>query len=272
MILDLVSPWCAAVESSDPAAELAFRRRHSTVLEAVRHQRTPLAAAFPLETDLNALRRLARRAADSDGQQVVRDALARATRLGIDGCRRVVLLSGGLAGDPVEPLPDGDLAVFLACADDDVAMLASLARAAVVVTRRQLSAPAWKRRGSSAWDRWEAARELPLREWIYDAGLGAHLGQALLADQPPHRILGLTPTAFARLREREKVLHARLEGDLDRSGIGLVLRWLMPETPAGPRTVRGMVVPPLAGQYLAWRMVAPRVARVGLAEAIRMES
>ncbi|MGH7523156.1 MAG: hypothetical protein ACREK8_02510, partial [Gemmatimonadales bacterium] len=213
----------------------------------------------------DALRDLARRAADSDGQQLMRDALARAARLGIDGCRHMILLPGAVAGDPVEPLPGGDLAVFQARADDHVTLLASLARAAVVVTRQRLGAT-----GSSAWDQWEAARGFPLREWIYVAGLGAHLGQALLRDQPPHRILGLTPTAFARLREREKVLHARLERDLDRSGIGLVLRWLVPEAPAGPRTVTGMVVPPLAGQYLAWRMVAPRLARVGLGGAIRM--
>ncbi|MGH7523342.1 MAG: hypothetical protein ACREK8_03460, partial [Gemmatimonadales bacterium] len=144
MITDLVSPWCAAVESGDPAAEHGFRRRHHTVLEAVRRQRTPLAAAFPLETDRDALRDLARRAADSDGQQLIRDALARAAHLGIDGCRRMILLPGAVAGDPVEPLPEGDLAVFQGRASNHVTLLASLARAAAVVTRRQLSA-----RGSS---------------------------------------------------------------------------------------------------------------------------
>ncbi|MGH7592598.1 MAG: hypothetical protein ACRELE_01900, partial [Gemmatimonadales bacterium] len=85
-----------------------------------------------------------------------------------------------------------------------------------------------------------------------------------------HVILGLNPSAFARLRQREKVFQALLAADLEQSGIGLMLRWLSPGAAAGPRTVGSRVLPPATGQYLAWRMLARRVARVGLGEAIRM--
>jgi hypothetical protein len=38
------------------------------------------------------------------------------------------------------------------------------------------------------------------------------------------------------------------------------------------RTVGGTVIPPGAGLYLAWRMTANRVARVGLREALRLSA
>jgi hypothetical protein len=277
VITDLVSPWCTAIEARDSArARSAFRSRHAALLESLRRHRAPLADVLPLSMDSSELRPLARRAADPDSQQILRAALTRAVELGADGCGHVVLLAGDGTGDAVEPLPwaDGDAVLFLDRAADDTARLAALGRGVAALTRWRAidSRSAIRRLARAPWDRWQACRDFPLREWVYTAGLGLHLSQALLPDLPPHRILGVSQAAFARLRQREKVFHALLAGDLDRSGIGLVLRWLSPGAPVGPRTVGGLVLPPLAGHYLAWRMLAERVARVGLREAIRMEA
>jgi hypothetical protein len=156
----------------------------------------------------------------------------------------------------------------------DVLPLAILGRGVAALTRWRAtdSQSPVRRLEFQPWNRWQAYRDLPLREWIYVAGLGLHLGHALLPGHLPHSLLGISPAAFARLRERERVFHALLSAELDQCGIGLVLRWLSPGAPAGPRTVGGVVVPPFAGRYLGWRMLAERVARVGLGEAIRMES
>lgn len=275
MITDLVSPWCTAVEARDSArARSAFRSRHADLLEILRRQRAPLADALPLAMNPGELRPLARRAADPDSQQTLRAALGRAARLGADGCDRIVLLAGDGSGDAAEPLPwpDGDTALFLDRAGDDVAQLAALGRGVAALTRwRAIDSQSPVRRLEfQPWNRWQAGRDFPLREWIYASGLGLHLGHALLPDQAPHALLGISLAAFARLRERERVFHALLSADLDQCGIGLVLRWLSPGAPAGPRTVGDVVVPPFAGQYLGWRMLADRVARVGLGEAIRM--
>jgi hypothetical protein len=277
VITDLVSPWCTAVESPDSArARSAFRSRHADLLEILRRQRAPLADVLPLAMNPRELRLLARRAADPDSQQTLRAALVRAARLGADACGRVLLLAGDASGDAVEPLPwpDGDAALFVDCAGNDVSQLAALGRGVAALTRwRAIDSQSPVRRlALQPWNRWQAHRDFPLREWIYVAGLGLHLGHALLPDQPSHALLGISAAAFGRLRERERAFHALLSAELDQCGIGLVLRWLSPGAPAGPRTVGDVVVPPFAGHYLGWRMLAERVARVGLGEAIRMEA
>lgn len=275
MITDLVSPWCTAVESPDSArARSAFRSRHADLLELLRRQRAPLADVLPLTMNAGELRLLARRAADPDSQQTLRAALVRAAQLGADGCPRVVLLAGDGSGGAAEPLPwpDGDAALFIDRAGNDVSQLAALGRSVAALTRwRAIDSQSPVRRLEfQPWNRWQAYRDFPLREWIYLAGLGLHLGHTLLPDQAPHSLLGISAAAFARLRERERVFHSLLSSELDQCGIGLVLRWLSPGAPAGPRTVAGVVVPPFAGHYLGWRMLAERVARVGVGEAIRM--
>ena len=112
------------------------------------------------------------------------------------------------------------------------------------------------------------AQLTPLLDWT-DA---VHLAQAALPDLETHRLLGLRRGELGRLRERERALHALLAPDLAVAAIGLVLRWLVPDTPAAMRTVGGTVIPPGAGLYLAWRMTADRVARVGLREALRLSA
>ncbi len=65
MIVDLVSPWLAALESTAPArGQEVFRSRHAGILEALRLARAPTFKQLPLMTDLPRLRPLARRAAD----------------------------------------------------------------------------------------------------------------------------------------------------------------------------------------------------------------
>jgi hypothetical protein len=277
MIVDLISPWSAAVEATDsPRARGAFRGRHSQLLELLRRARAPLLDTIPLATDINALRPLARRAADPALQQQIRDALARAAQLGADRCRSVVLLAGDGAGDPAEPIPwpDADAVLFLDRTADDSGLVIALAGAVAALTRWRAddSHTAVTHDVRHGWDRWQSARDVPLREWIYTEGVGLNVAQALRPDLPPQELLGITQVAFGRLRQREKVFRALLATDLDQRGIGLLLRWLTPSAPTGPRTVADVVLPPMAGRYLAWRMVSERVARVGLREAIRMEA
>lgn len=275
MIVDLVSPWSAAVEATDsPRARVAFRGRHSQLLELLRRARAPLLDTMPLAMDIAVLHPLARRAADPALQQQIRDALARAAQLGADRCDSVVLVAGDGTGDPAEPIPwpDADAVLFLDRIENDSRMITALARAVAALTRWGAadSHTAITHDVRHGWDRWQSARDVPLREWIYTEGVGLHVAQALRPDLPPHELLGITQVAFGRLRQREKVFRALLAADLDQRGIGLLLRWLTPSAPTGPRTVAGVVLPPMAGRYLAWRKLAERVARAGLSEAIRM--
>lgn len=273
MIIDLVSPWLAAAQSADPvSAAEAFRDRHAPLLAGLRRARTPASATFPLTGDLAALRALAPRAADPATQQLLRQAVGDAAALGADVVGDVVLLAGVGDGDGVEPLPHptADIVLFLELLPGDDALVAAVARAAATVTRWRSpdSQSVLSRVAAAAWDRWELVRAVALREWLYTEGIAVHLAAALLPARPPHQLFDLSPGAFARLRERERVLRALLAPDLDEHGIGLTLRWLTPGAPAGPRTVGRTVIPSMAGRYLAWRMMAERVERVGLAAAI----
>ena len=183
---------------------------------------------------------------------------------------------GDGTGDAAEPIPwpDGDAALFLDRIAADGPMIVALARAVAALTRWGAadSRTAVSHDVHHGWDRWQAAGAVPLREWIYTEGVGLHLAQRLRADLPPHELFGIGRVTFDRLRQREKALRALLAADLDERGIGRVLRWLVPSAPARSRTVGNVVLPPMAGHYLAWRLLAERVKRVGLREAIRMEA
>lgn len=268
MIRDLVSPWLAAISAADSArAQRSFRARHAALLEALRLARAPVLELFPLATEIKPLHRLADRAADPETQQLLRDTAGHAVALGADRCNVITLLAGDGSGSACEPLlrPEPQIVLFVEIAANANELIVALAVAVAALTRWSGSSPILR-------DRWEAARTLPLREWIYAEGLGLHLAAALLPHLSPHQLLGINHAAFTRLREREKIFRALLDADLDERGIGLPLRWLTPDAPLGPRTVGDVVLPPAAGRYLAWRMTADRVERMGLGGALLAES
>lgn len=276
MLLDLASPWSAALEGSDSARlRTIFHNRHRARFDLLGRQCAP-GGQLPLPLDRTVARRAAQRAADPALQQRIRTLLDDATALGIDQCRLVVLLPAATDEPTAEPMPAPEpwLALFVAAAGSDAQLLGVLAQALTAVTR-------WTADDSLSpmlafrelpWDRWERARDVPLSEWLYTEGLGLHLAAMLLPELSSAECLGINTAEYTRLRDRERTLRALLDVDLDQVGLGLVLRWLTPGTPAGPRTVGDVVIPRRAGAYLGWRMVADRVGRVGIGEAVRMGS
>lgn len=268
MIRDLVSPWLTAISAADSTrAQRSFRARHAALLESLRLARAAALESLPLPTDTERLHRLAQRAADPETQQLLRDAAGHAAALGANRCDVISLFAGDASGSAGESLlrPEAQIVLFVELAANVNELIVALAAAIAPLTR-------WSGPNPILRDRWEAARALPLREWIYTEGLGLHLAAALLPDLSPHQLLGVNHAAFTRLREREKIFRTLLDADLDERGIGLPLRWLAPDAPIGPRTVGDVVLPPAAGRYLAWRMTADRVERMGLREALQAES
>ena len=275
MIVDLVSPWAAAFDAPDATRACAlFRARHAELLEALRRQRAPHLGVFPLPDERQGLRQLASQASNLDLQQRLRDQLHAAARLGALEPAAVVLVVGDDGGDPIEALPGRrpTIALFLDRSVDTIDLGVGLSRGLASLTRwcAADSESAVRAVMREPWDRWQLAREIPLAEWLYAEGAGVHLAHALLPDAPPHRLLGCSRGALRRIREREHAFRALLEADLDHTGLGLVLRWLAPQAPASVRTAGGTVLPPGTGQYLAWRMMAERVERVGIGDALRM--
>jgi hypothetical protein len=80
---------------------------------------------------------------------------------------------------------------------------------------------------------------------------------------------GYARRQYARLRELESILSRVMQSDLDRSGLGLRLKYLSGGMSDEARTVDKYVMPERAGYFLGARMAEPAVNEKGLAWAIR---
>jgi hypothetical protein len=269
-VLDLVTPWAQATNSSHPARErAAFRTRWSEPLETFRRQRTPLATLLPLATHPEHAAKLAR---DPALASRIREVRASLTELGIaPPTLTTVLLATEAPGSPGEAIPERDSPLIYLCLDritGDAELVKAWVRGAIFLIRWMGRHPAAPR-----WDRWEAAGSVPLAEWVYAAGLAAHAVRIVLPGLEPHEQFGMSKGSFQRLREHERALTERLAADLPLTGLGPWLRWFGEEVGAPPsiRSDGGPPIPSGAGRYLAWRLTTERVARVGLAEAIALD-
>ncbi len=274
-IIDLVTPWALAEQAG---AHVAFRERWSAILEPVRRQRAPSEAALPPPVDWQAALAVAGEDGLADRLRETRDRLV---DRGLRAPVRIVLLAAGAPGAPFEVIPEPEDAMVVLfvdrCRFDQGAasgamrpIIAALAAAMSQLTRwTSPGNPIAQLGATPPWDRWSAARRVPLAEWIYAAGIAAH-GAALI-EPDPVRALHLTDGELARLRRAERSLQERLDAELDEAGVGLVLRWLEDDAPLTMRRhADGAIVPRGAGRYLGWRMLAERVERVGVAEAAVM--
>ena len=73
----------------------------------------------------------------------------------------------------------------------------------------------------------------------------------------------------ARVRELESIMHRAIEPDMERSGLGLRLKYLSGGMSDEARTVDRYVLPERSGYYLGARMVEAAVSERGLAWAVR---
>ncbi len=273
-LIDLVTPWATAVATDDADAVAQFRTRHETLLSRVAWHRAPHAEELPLAERGAVLDDAVSRVSDPMLLQRLRDVRHYAAELGADTPSTTVLLAGRGEGEPLLSLPGNPpiVALFLDGLPDSLPLQLAAVRGQAHLTRWLAPESESAVRGLAAtapWDLWALARTAPLREWIYSVGVAAHVAHAVMPESAPHEVIGVRRGELGKLRERERLLRELLEKDLDACGLGLLVRWLVRDTPVSVRTVGGSVIPPGAGAYLGWRLTAERVARVGLREALR---
>jgi uncharacterized protein YjaZ len=119
------------------------------------------------------------------------------------------------------------------------------------------------------YDYWSTGSRATLRELLVNEGLAVHASQAVAPGFDAADYFGYPRRQHNRLREMESFLRRAVEPDLDRSGLGLRLRYLSGGMSPSARLVGGRVIPERAGYYLGYRMTEALVAERGLAEAIR---
>lgn len=117
---------------------------------------------------------------------------------------------------------------------------------------------------------WETGRRATLRELLINEGLAVQVSRAVSPGHAAWEYFGYARRQFARVRELEQVLARSVAEDLDRSGLGLRLRYLSGGMSDDARTVEGRyVLPDRSGYFIGARMTEAAVQERGLAWSIR---
>ena len=116
---------------------------------------------------------------------------------------------------------------------------------------------------------WETGRQVRLRELLINEGLAVHVSRAVSPGHAAWEYFGYGRRHYARVREMEPILTRAIADDLDRSGLGLRLRYLSGGMSDDARTVDRYVLPERGGYFVGARMVESAIADRGIAWAIR---
>lgn len=116
---------------------------------------------------------------------------------------------------------------------------------------------------------WETGRRATLRELLMNEGLAVQVSRQVSPGHAAWEYFGYGRRQYARVRELETIMHRAIETDLDRSGLGLRLKYLSGGMSDEARTVDRYVLPERSGYYLGARMVEAAVSERGLAWAVR---
>lgn len=116
---------------------------------------------------------------------------------------------------------------------------------------------------------WDTGKSLPLRELVVNEGLAVQVSRAVSPGHAAWEYYGYGRRQYARLRELETVISPLLSEDLDRSGLGLRLRYLSDGISDEARTVNRLLLPERSGYFLGAKLVEPAIAAHGLAWSIR---
>jgi hypothetical protein len=119
------------------------------------------------------------------------------------------------------------------------------------------------------YDYWATGSRASLRELLVNEGLAVHAAHAVSPGFDAADYFGYPRRQYHRLREMEAFLRRVVEPDLDRSGLGLRLRYLSGGMSPSARLVGGRVLPERSGYYLGYRMTEALVAQRGIPEALR---
>jgi hypothetical protein len=119
------------------------------------------------------------------------------------------------------------------------------------------------------YDYWQTGSRATLRELLINEGLAVHASRAVAPGFDAADYFGYPRRQYHRLRELEAFLRRAVEPDLDRSALGLRLRYLSGGMSPAARLVGGRVVPERSGYYLGFRMAEALVAERGLPAALR---
>jgi hypothetical protein len=116
---------------------------------------------------------------------------------------------------------------------------------------------------------WDTGRRASLRELLINEGLAVNVSRAISPGHAAWEYFGYERRQYADTRQLESVMSRAVVGDLDRSGLGLRLKYLSGGMSDEARTIDRYVMPERAGYYIGSRIAEPAIAAHGLAWAVR---
>jgi hypothetical protein len=295
VLINLLPDFFAVLEAADrEAAYRQYRESHRPILDAywrnyVLDPDTPHAATIitnALRADRSDLYGLA---ATTDVVQIAEDAIERVSDLlGVDRPTDTYLMVG-IGGANAGELVVGGRGVAFVClehftgrvnpetygmglAPDLIPVWIAHELAHTVRYTSPTSTSDMRRlitESGGYYDYWATGSRATLRELLVNEGLAVHAAQAAAPGFDAADYFGYPRRQYNRLREMEAFLRRAVEPDLDRSGLGLRLRYLSGGMSPSARLVSGRVIPERSGYYLGYRMTEALVAQRGLLEAVR---
>jgi hypothetical protein len=116
---------------------------------------------------------------------------------------------------------------------------------------------------------WDTGRRATLRELLINEGMAVNVSRAISPGHAAWEYFGYERRQYAEVRQLEPVMARVVGADLDRTGLGLRLRYLSGGVSDEARTIDRYVLPERAGYYLGARMCEPAINAHGLAWAVR---
>lgn len=116
---------------------------------------------------------------------------------------------------------------------------------------------------------WETGRLASLRELLVNEGLAVQVSRAVSPGHAAWEYFGFGRKQYARIRELEPALVRGVNPYLERSALGLRLRYLSGGMSDEARTIDRVVMPERAGYFLGARMVEAAIEQHGHAWAVR---
>jgi hypothetical protein len=123
--------------------------------------------------------------------------------------------------------------------------------------------------GEGTYDYWTTGSRATLRELLVNEGLAVATSQVVAPGFEPWEYLGYGRRQYRRIRELDAFLLRAAAPELDRSGLGLRLRFLSGGMSPASRLVGGKVLPERSGYYVGLRLVESHVAAHGIAASVR---
>ena len=295
MLINLLPDFFAVHNSADPvAAYLRYFESHRPLLDAYWHNYVvdPSGPHFHevVRSTVNAsrvdLRTMVERV---DVAALARDAQARCDELlGLDAEIDVVLMVGVGAANAGELVINGRGVAFV-CLEHFTSVvnpdtqglgldpelipmwlsheIAHALRYTSPTSRSEMRDAITEAGGNYSY--WDTGRTLPLRELVVNEGLAVQVSRAVSPGHAAWEYYGYGRRQYARLRELETVIGPLLAEDLDRSGLGLRLRYLSDGISDDARTINRLVLPERSGYFLGARLVEPAITMQGLGWSIR---